>query len=220
MAKKHETYDLEMSDEEWQAKLDPARYEVLRRAATEPAFVRLAPRGAPRRHVRLRRLRPGPVPLGREVRLRQRLAELRPGDRGHDRRARGQEPLHAPHRDPLLAVRRAPRPRLRRRADRHGAALLRQLARDRLRRGARGRRDLDVEEAPHGERRAQRADPRADEDDDDVGAEHVPAGEPHLGRERQGVRRVAQVVDGDVDPVDDARGEQRARGSPGSSPRR
>ena len=38
MAKKHEAYDLEMSDEEWKAKLDPARFEVLRRAATEPAW--------------------------------------------------------------------------------------------------------------------------------------------------------------------------------------
>jgi peptide-methionine (R)-S-oxide reductase len=38
VAKTRETFDLEMSDEEWRAKLDPARYEVLRRAATEPAW--------------------------------------------------------------------------------------------------------------------------------------------------------------------------------------
>jgi peptide-methionine (R)-S-oxide reductase len=38
VAKKHETFDLEMSDQEWRAKLDPNRYEVLRRAATEPAW--------------------------------------------------------------------------------------------------------------------------------------------------------------------------------------
>lgn len=31
-------YEVELSDEEWRRKLDPARYEVLRRAATEPAF--------------------------------------------------------------------------------------------------------------------------------------------------------------------------------------
>jgi len=35
---KHEKFDLEMSDDEWRSKLDPDRYEVLRRAATEPAF--------------------------------------------------------------------------------------------------------------------------------------------------------------------------------------
>jgi peptide-methionine (R)-S-oxide reductase len=35
---KDERFDLEMTDEEWRAKLDPDRYEVLRRAATEPAF--------------------------------------------------------------------------------------------------------------------------------------------------------------------------------------
>jgi peptide-methionine (R)-S-oxide reductase len=35
---KDEQFDLEMSDAEWRAKLDPDRYEVLRRAATEPAF--------------------------------------------------------------------------------------------------------------------------------------------------------------------------------------
>jgi len=31
-------FDLEQSDAEWRARLDPDRYEVLRRAATEPAF--------------------------------------------------------------------------------------------------------------------------------------------------------------------------------------
>jgi len=35
---KHEQFDLEMTDDEWRAKLEPERYEVLRRAATEPAF--------------------------------------------------------------------------------------------------------------------------------------------------------------------------------------
>jgi len=36
--KRTEKFDLEMTDEEWRGKLDPERYEVLRRAATEPAF--------------------------------------------------------------------------------------------------------------------------------------------------------------------------------------
>jgi peptide-methionine (R)-S-oxide reductase len=35
---KREQFDLELSDDEWRAKLAPKRYEVLRRAATEPAF--------------------------------------------------------------------------------------------------------------------------------------------------------------------------------------
>ena len=36
--KRTEKFDLEMTDEEWRGKLDPERYEVLRHAATEPAF--------------------------------------------------------------------------------------------------------------------------------------------------------------------------------------
>jgi peptide-methionine (R)-S-oxide reductase len=31
-------YEVELSEEEWRSKLDPERYEVLRRSATEPAF--------------------------------------------------------------------------------------------------------------------------------------------------------------------------------------
>ena len=31
-------YDVELTEDEWKSKLDPERYEVLRRAATEPAF--------------------------------------------------------------------------------------------------------------------------------------------------------------------------------------
>jgi peptide-methionine (R)-S-oxide reductase len=31
-------FDVEMTDEQWKAKLDPARFDVLRRAATEPPF--------------------------------------------------------------------------------------------------------------------------------------------------------------------------------------
>ena len=81
-----------------------------------------------RRHLPLRGLRPGAVQLRHQVRLRHRLAELLGPDGRRERRdpAR-QQPLHAPHRGRLRALRRPPGPRLRRRPEPDRPALLHQL---------------------------------------------------------------------------------------------
>src|SRR5215208_88716 len=94
----------------------PARHRARRH---EPARSREAPR-----HLHLRRLRPGPLRLGDEVRLRHRLAELLPAARGQGRDLGGQHLLHAPHRGALRELRRPSRPRLRGRAEADRPALL------------------------------------------------------------------------------------------------
>ncbi len=74
------------------------------------------------------------VPLGRQVRLGHRLAELlRAGHRAGRRAAARQQPAHAPHRGRLPALRRSSRPCLRRRACPDGRPLLHQLVRAGLR---------------------------------------------------------------------------------------
>src|SRR5437588_11907218 len=74
------------------------------------------------------RLRCGALPLGREVRLRLRLARvLRADERGRGRDRGGQEPLHAPDRGALRLVRRPSRTCLPGRAASDRAALLHQL---------------------------------------------------------------------------------------------
>ena len=75
--------------------------------------------------------------------------------------------LSRAHRDPLLQVRRSPGPRLQRRTDAHRAALLRELARDRLRRSD----ELNVEEASDRDSGSDRTDHHAHDQHDEVGAE-------------------------------------------------
>ena len=76
----------------------------------------------------------GAVQLRHQVRLRHRLAELLRPDGPRDGRDPGrQQPLHEAHRGRLHALRRPPRPRLRRRPEPDRAALLHQLLLARLR---------------------------------------------------------------------------------------
>src|SRR5438552_1384136 len=74
-----------------------------------------AQRGETRRRVRLRRLRPAALHLGNEVRVGHRLAELLHQHPGGLRDEEGLLPDLPAHRVPLHALRRAPRPPVRRR---------------------------------------------------------------------------------------------------------
>src|SRR5262249_49536470 len=86
------------------------------------------------RHVHLPAVRAAAVPVGRQVRVRHRLAELLPAvrSRPHHRDLRSQ-PRHGACRDPLQALRRAPRPRVRRRPPADPPALLPELGLDAVR---------------------------------------------------------------------------------------
>ena len=93
------------------------------------------------RHLRLRGVSQPPLPLGRQVRVRHRLALLHParlrGRRGHDTPPPHPPPppppperphlRHGPHRGPLRPLRRPPRPRLPRWAATDRRALLHEL---------------------------------------------------------------------------------------------
>src|SRR2546428_446283 len=84
----------------------------------------------------VRRVRPRPVQLREQVRLRNGLAELLAADRAEPREGRARrEPRNGTRRGPLRAVWRAPRPRLRRWPAAHRSALLHQLRRAPVRGG-------------------------------------------------------------------------------------
>jgi len=100
----------------------------------QPAQRREAPR-----HLRLRGLRAPAVPLADEIRQRHRLAELLRDAAGRVRDAPRLPPVHAAHRIPLRPLRRAPRPRLRRRTGPDRQALLQQRRGTDLRAGRRRR---------------------------------------------------------------------------------
>src|SRR5438270_5548664 len=83
------------------------------------------PRDQGARRLRLRLLRAAALLLGDQVRFGHRLAELLAAGRLQRRRREGGLGLvHDAHRGAVLALRRAPRPRLRRRPAADGAALL------------------------------------------------------------------------------------------------
>ncbi len=102
---------LKLSKDEWKKRLAPASYDVLREEGTERAGTSV---------------RAAAVRVESEVQQRHGLAELLRTDR---RTRRDQSRLQAdlsPHRVPLRALRRTPRPRLRRRPAADRQALLQQ----------------------------------------------------------------------------------------------
>ena len=87
-------------------------------------------------HLRLPPVRAAAVQGGCEVRVGHRLAELLSAVRpGPHRGARRRQPRHDPHRDPLPALRRPSRPRVRRRPAADAQALLPELGVDGVLRG-------------------------------------------------------------------------------------
>lgn len=87
-------------------------------------------------YVRLRLLRAAAFPLHGKVRIRFRVAEfLGPAFGGQSKARNRCQPRNAPHRSDVRKLRRAPRPRLRRRARTYRDAILHQfrIAQDRSR---------------------------------------------------------------------------------------
>ena len=68
---------LELTDEEWRARLTPEQYAVLRQQGTERAFTGAYAESKEPGVYRCAGLRHGAVSLRGEVRFRERLAELR-----------------------------------------------------------------------------------------------------------------------------------------------
>ena len=118
------------------ADLNAEERRVLLDHGTEPAFCGTLLGNKKGGDLRLPAVRAAAVRVEREVRLRHRLAQLRPAGRPRPYRVhRGPQPRHAPHRDPLRPLRRPPRPRLPRWPASLPRSLLPQLRLDGVHRG-------------------------------------------------------------------------------------
>ena len=94
------------------------------RSGHRAAFHKSAAEGASQGHIRLRRLRTAAVLLDDQVRERHGLAELLEAAAARGRRAGRPQPADGAHRNPVLALRRPPRPCVQRRAEADRPALL------------------------------------------------------------------------------------------------
>ena len=161
------TYEVEKTDEEWRAELAAGPLRGAAPSGHRGALHRLA--AARRRRGRRSPAAAAASASSRAPRSSTRAAGGRastPASPGTIIERPDRSLVRDAHRDPVLAVRRAPGPRLRRRADADRAALLRELPGHRLRRA----RGLDVEEAADRDRRADRTDHHAHDEHDRVRA--------------------------------------------------
>ena len=116
------------SPAEWKADARRAALADPARGGDRAGLHQPAARRAPQGDVRLRRLRAAAVQLGDQVRERHRLAELLAAAAACRRRAHRPQPADGAHRSAVRALRRASRPRLRRRAQADRPALLHERA--------------------------------------------------------------------------------------------
>ena len=134
-AQPRDAFEVTHPDAEWRRLLTPAQYDVLRHEGTERALYQPAQRRASRGDVLLRRLPARPLFVAHEVRQPYRLAELLGAARSRGRDAHRQFLRHGAQRSALQALRRASRPRLRRRPEAHRPALLHERRRDEVHAG-------------------------------------------------------------------------------------